>query len=252
MADNRQKFFDDQIKELDRGKESFDDLKDLLAKRDAFTKYTKEAFKDLVNKNPNLRTRFLEEYYRVLGGKFSGNLDRQLNDIARAFAGNMAHVTPITRVKGKTATKGDRFKLSPGLKGQFANPEFYRINLGVDNIARQPRFENIITKNIKLINNKKSSPKSRREALTRISQINQEMINNNMATFLEFSRKDLSPETMKKLIQEGTLSANALRQSKDKITLFLGKQEDMSLQELKDMFDKRLAKYALAPELFKL
>ena len=77
------------------------------------------------------------------------------------------------------------------------------------------------------------------------------MINNNMSTFLEFSRKDLSPETMRKLKQEGTLK-NALKQSKDKITLFLGKQKDMSLEELKEMFDGRLEKYKLAPELFKI
>ena len=59
--------------------------------------------------------------------------------------------------------------------------------------------------------------------------VNQEMINNNMATLLEFSKKDLSPETMKKLIQEGTISKNAFEESDNKIILFLGKKFSIPL-----------------------
>jgi len=265
MADNRERFYQDQIKFLDRGNESLKDLERMIVKRNKFGEFAKEAFKDIVNKNPDLKTRFLEEYYRVLGGKFGGKKEllkdienypeelfqKQLSDIARAFAGNAAHVTPISRVKGRTLKRGDQFKLSPKLRGKFSNPEFYRVNLSVDNIGRQPRFENIIFNRIKKINNPNSSPKDRREALNRIAEINQEMINNNMSTLLEFSRKDLSPETVKKLQQEGTL-ARAFEVTDNKITLFLGRSEDMSLDELKQMFLNRLEKYKLAPELFKL
>ena len=265
MSDNREKFFEDQIKFLDRGYESLKDLERMIDKRNQFGEYAKNTFKELVRSNPVLKKRFLEEYYRVLGGKFGGKkellknienypeelFEKQLSDIARAFAGNAAHVTPISRVKGRTPKRGDQFKLSPKLRGKFSNPEFYRVNLGVDNIGRQPRFENIIFDRIKKINNPKSSPKDRREALNRIAEINQEMINNNMSTLLEFSRKDLSPETVKKLQQEGTL-ARAFEISDNKITLFLGRSEDMSLDQLKQMFRDRLEKYKLAPELFKL
>ena len=147
--------------------------------------------------------------------------------------------------------------MSPKLRGKFSNPEFYRVNLSVDNIGRQPRFENIIVSNIKKLNKINSFPRKERfdiidESINRIAEINQEMINNNMATFLEFSKKDLSSETMRKLIQEGTISKNAFEEADNKIILFLGKQKDMSLQELKEMFNKRLSKYILAPELFKL
>ena len=257
MKNKRKEFFADQIKQLDRGKDSFEELIALIEKRDAFSKYAKEKFKNLVRTNPKLKEKFMSEYKRVLGEKNKGDFERMLNDIARAFAGNMSHVTPITRFKGRTVSKGDRFKLSPGLKGRFTNPEFYRINLSVDNIARQPRLENIIIDNIKRINKLKSFPRNQRfdildKSLDKIAAINQQMINNNMSTFLQFSRKDLSPETMRKLIQERTLGKEALKQSKDKITLFLGKQEDMSLPELKQMFDDRLEKYRLAPELFKI
>ena len=271
MADNRERFYQDQIKYLDRGEDSLKDLEKMIEKRNAFGDYAKKQFKDLVRSNPLLKERFLEEYYRVLGGKFGGKkellkdiknypeelFEKQLSDIARAFAGNAAHVTPISRVKGRTPKRGDQFKLSPKLRGKFSNPEFYRVNLSVDNIGRQPRFENIIVNNIKKINKIKSAPRGERfnildKSINRIAEINQQMINNNMATLLEFSKKDLSPETMRKLIQEGTISRNAFEESEDKIILFLGKQEDMSLPELKQMFDDRLEKYRLAPELFKL
>ena len=265
MANNREKFFQDQIKFLDRGQASFEDLQKMIKKRNDFGNYAKNLFKDTVRENPVLKKRFLEEYYRVLGKKFGGDekllkdianypdelFEKQLTDIARSFAGNAAHVTPISRVKGRTPIKGDQFKLSPKLRGKFSNPEFYRVNLGVDNIGRQPRFENIIFKNIKIINNPKSSPKARRKALNRIGEINQEMIDKNMSTLLEFSKKDLSQDTVNKLTQQGTL-AKALQSSDKKTTLFLGRSEDMSPSELEQMFADRLEKYILAPELFKL
>ena len=205
MARNREKFFEDQIKFLDRGQESFKDLQKMIDKRNQFGDYAKNLFKNTVRENPVLKKRFLEEYYRVLGKKFGGDekllddlanypddlFEKQLSDIARAFAGNAAHVTPIARVKGRTPKRGDQFKLSPKLRGKFSNPEFYRVNLGVDNIGRQPRFENIIFKNIKIINNPKSSAKARGDALDRIAQINREMTDKNMSTLLEFSKKTL-------------------------------------------------------------
>ena len=265
MARNREKFFEDQIKFLDRGQESFKDLQKMIDKRNQFGDYAKNLFKNTVRENPVLKKRFLEEYYRVLGKKFGGDekllddlanypddlFEKQLSDIARAFAGNAAHVTPIARVKGRTPKRGDQFKLSPKLRGKFSNPEFYRVNLGVDNIGRQPRFENIIFKNIKIINNPKSSAKARGDALDRIAQINREMTDKNMSTLLEFSKKDLSPETVKKLQQQGTL-AKALQSGDKKTTLFLGRSQDMSLDELQKMFADRLEKYIRAPELFKL
>ena len=130
MADNRERFYQDQIKYLDRGEDSLKDLEKMIEKRNAFGDFAKQAFKDIVEKNPDLKTRFLEEYYRVLGGKFGGKKEllkdiknypeelfqKQLSDIARAFAGNAAHVTPISRVKGRTLKRGDQFKLSPKLQ----------------------------------------------------------------------------------------------------------------------------------------
>ena len=123
MSDNREKFFEDQIKFLDRGYESLKDLERMIDKRNQFGEYAKNTFKELVRSNPVLKKRFLEEYYRVLGGKFGGKkellknienypeelFEKQLSDIARAFAGNAAHVTPISRVKGRKPKLGDQF-----------------------------------------------------------------------------------------------------------------------------------------------
>ncbi len=95
---------------------------------------------------------FIKEYREKIGNKFGGDVERQAIDFARVFSGNMAHVTPISRIRGRTPVRGDEFKLSPGLRGQFNNPEFYRVNLSVDNIALQPNFENVITKSVKQLN----------------------------------------------------------------------------------------------------
>ena len=244
---NKETFINKLIDDLDEGRIGFEKLKELVKKRNDFTQHTKQRFLDLIGRNKKFRDVFIKEYREKIGNKFGGDVERQAIDFARVFSGNMAHVTPISRIRGRTPVRGDEFKLSPGLRGQFNNPEFYRINLSVDNIALQPNFENVITKSVKQLN---KQDRKGAAALRNIQRINQRMIENNQATLLEFSPKDMSDATVSFL--QRRLGPQSVRFGKNKRQLFLGKAEDMSLQELKDMFDKRFAKYNLAPELFKI
>ena len=244
---NKETFINKLIDDLDEGRIGFEKLKELVKKRNDFTQHTKQRFLDLIGRNKKFRDIFIKEYREKIGNKFGGDVERQAIDFARVFSGNMAHVTPISRIRGRTPVRGDEFKLSPGLRGQFNNPEFYRINLSVDNIALQPNFENVITKSVKQLN---KQDRKGAAALKNIQRINQRMIENNQATLLEFSPKDMSDATVRFL--QRRLGPQSVRFGKNKRQLFLGKAEDMSLQELKDMFDKRFAKYNLAPELFKI
>jgi hypothetical protein len=248
---NKQKLFADLVADLDEGIVSYSKLKQKIQKRNDLTKFTKEAFIDFVNKNQEFKEQFVKEYKRTIGNKFGDDAEQMAADFARVFAGHMAHIAPIAKFKGTAKRPSQQFKLSPAMRGLFNNPEFYRINLGFDNIALQPRQENILKKSVKNIGKEVDV----KNAVNQIIKINKKMLDDNQSVLLEFKPGELSDEAIEKINKKLTpkLGFPAVYKGEDgKIDLFLGTDRDMSLEELQTMFLKRLNKFKKNPKDFKI
>ena len=200
--------------------------------------------------NEGFKKQFVKEFKDKIGNKYGDDAIKMAEDFARVFAGHMAHVAPIGKFKGKAKKLGQQFKLSPALRGEFANPEFYRVNLGFDNIALQPRQENILKRSVKNIAQNIDTKKS----VDNILAINQKMLEDNQAVLLEFKPGELSDKAIKIINDKLTpkLGFPAVYKSDDKVDLFLGTDKDFTLEELQNMFIKRLDKFKNNPELFKI
>ncbi|MDA0345720.1 MAG: hypothetical protein O3C54_07165, partial [Proteobacteria bacterium] len=229
---------------------SFEKLKDKVKIRNDLTKFTKDKFVEFVQNNEGFKKQFVKEFKDKIGNKYGDDAIKMAEDFARVFAGHMAHVAPIGKFKGKAKKLGQQFKLSPALRGEFANPEFYRVNLGFDNIALQPRQENILKRSVKNIAQNIDTKKS----VDNILAINQKMLEDNQAVLLEFKPGELSDKAIKIINDKLTpkLGFPAVYKSDDKVDLFLGTDKDFTLEELQNMFIKRLDKFKNNPELFKI
>jgi len=236
---NKQNFYNAQASILTQ-KNGYDKLLKKSADANALSRDVSQKFYDGLKNNEDFRNQFISEYNRVFpkGSKAhvpDNNWEEMYKKYKSQFTAQLSHVTPLKD-----------FKKLEGFKGMGAEPDLLTINFGAHNVAVQPRIENVIKDAVRNINQGRDIEKN----LTRLRNANSYMVNNNMRTYLRFTDRTMSDETLKKL--QDALGDVYIGKDNNQKTIFLGRDEEMTLDELKNLFSEKMFQYIADPKSFRI
>ncbi len=235
----KQNFYNAQASILTQ-KNGYDKLLKKSADANALSRDVSQKFYDSLRDNEGFRNQFISEYNRVFpkGSKAhvpDNNWEEMYKKYKSQFTAQLAHITPLKD-----------FKKLEGFKGMGAEPDLLTINFGAHNVAVQPRIENVIKDAVRNINQGRDIEKN----LTRLRNANSYMVNNNMRTYLRFTDRTMSDETLKKL--QDALGDVYIGKDNNQKTIFLGRDEEMTLEEMKSLFSEKMFQYIADPKSFRI
>ena len=229
------------------------DYEKLLAKidhRDKLTDYTINKFKKTVLENEGFQKQFVEEYNKVYpDNTYGDDIASMAEDYAtQHFIGQMAHIMPIGKTKGKTPVKGEMFKTAKGLEGLFFYPEFYSVNFMAHNIGLQNRFENAATNAIANLKKGKDIEKN----VDSLLKIDQQMNGKGIRAYLRFTDKQL-PENVQEILETTFKDRVSVEPNQPGVkSIFIGRLDDPTLAENINYFDGKMDEYITDPSSFKI
>ena len=139
----------------ERVQQLIDDLEmlDTPAEKNAYQKiynesvelseYTIPEYKKTIMSSEALQKRLLEEYRKF---DPEADLEKALNQTAKAFGGHVSHIYRIDDFAGK------KKEFKRGMKGMGTISNMVRVNFGIENLGLQQTAENVLDTNIQAMN----------------------------------------------------------------------------------------------------